>query len=240
MVIRALFLDVGDTLVYPHPSSSEVIAESCRAGGIQVTAEQVATAERAIGPRVRQRLAQGPLYSISAESSERFWTWVYDQLLSELRVPEARRLALAQTFHRRFNTVETWRLYPEALPALEAIHARREQRGLVCGVLSNWEDWLEALLTHLDIDRYFDFLVISSTEQVEKPAPAIFQRALERAGTRPEEAMHVGDSLQADVQGAQRAGIRAVLLDRRGSYTPEQVPGATIIRSLEAFPALLD
>lgn len=240
MPFRAVFLDVGDTLVYPHPSSAEIMAEICAAHGVEVSPEGIEAAERTVGPRIDSRRAEGPLYSISGERSRRFWTWVYGEILAELGVPPGRHAELGQLFHRRFNTLETWRLFPDALPALEAIHERRESHGLVCGVLSNWEDWLETLLTHLDLDRYFDFAVVSASVQLEKPDPAIFRTALDRAGVAPEEAMHVGDSLSADVRGAQAAGVHPVLLDRRRRYTPDQIADATIISSLAELPALLD
>jgi len=53
---------------------------------------------------------------------------------------------------------------------------------------------------------------------VEKPDPRIFQRALERAGARPETTLHVGDLFHTDVVGARGAGLRAVLLDLGGLY----------------------
>jgi HAD superfamily hydrolase (TIGR01549 family) len=49
-----------------------------------------------------------------------------------------------------------------------------------------------------------------------KPHHEIFDEALKRAGCRPEEAIHIGDSLEGDVIGALKAGIPAVLLDRKG------------------------
>ncbi len=240
MPVRAVFLDVGETLVYPHPSSAEIMAEICATRGLELAPEQIEAAERAVGPRIVSRQAEGPLYSISAENSRRFWTWVYGEILAELEVPEPGWPELSELFHRRFNALETWRLFPDALPALEAIHERRERRGLVAGVVSNWEDWLETLLTHLDIDRYFDFVVVSATAQLEKPDPAIFRAALDRAGVEPAEALHVGDSLSADVRGASAAGVRPVLLDRRRRHTREQVGDATVIFSLAELPALLD
>ena len=239
MSVRAIFLDVGDTLVYPHPSSAEIMAEICAARGVTLTPERIEAAERAVGPRIVSRRAQGPLYSISGENSRRFWTWVYGEIFAELDVPEARRAELGELFHRRFNALETWRLFPDALPALEAIHERRERHGLISGVVSNWEDWLETLLVHLDIDRYFDFVVVSATAQLEKPDPAIFRAALERAAVSPAEAIHVGDSLTADVRGARAAGIHPVLLDRRHRYTPDQAGDATVIYSLRELPPLL-
>lgn len=239
MSLRALFFDVGETLVYAHPSSAEIMAEVCREAGLPVVAEAVEQAEAQVAPRIAARQASGELYSISPESSERFWTWVYDQILAELQVPQAARSDLARRFHERFSRLETWRLFPDVRPTLEALRARR-QSGLVVGVISNWEDWLEALLVQLEIHHYFDFLTISAGVRLEKPDPRIFQAALQRAGARPEEALHVGDSLHADVGGARTAGITPVLIDRRGRYSPAQADGAIIIRSLDAVLPLLD
>jgi FMN phosphatase YigB (HAD superfamily) len=77
-------------------------------------------------------------------------------------------------------------------------------------------------------------------EGLEKPDPAIFRAALERAGVTPAEAIHVGDSPSADVHGAHAAGIRPILLDRRRRYTVDEVGDATVIDSLAELPALLD
>jgi putative hydrolase of the HAD superfamily len=243
--LKAVFLDVGETLVYAHPSSQEIMAAICVEAGFEITAAQIEAAESKVWPRLQARQADAPLYSISAENSRRFWTSFYDQLLAELAVPQAAvpqaaRGAIAAAMHERFSTLQTWRLYPDALPALEAIHERRERDGLTAGVVSNWEDWLETLLTHLEVHRYFDFFVISSAEQMEKPDPAIFRRALERANVPPDQALHVGDSLHADVGGARAAGVRPVLLDRRGRYAPDQTGDVTVIRSLAELPPLLD
>jgi putative hydrolase of the HAD superfamily len=49
-----------------------------------------------------------------------------------------------------------------------------------------------------------------------KPAPAIFHAALEAAGCRPDQAVHIGDSLTHDIAGAQGVGIRSIWLNRRG------------------------
>ena len=61
--------------------------------------------------------------------------------------------------------------------------------------------------------------------------------ALEQSGVTAAEAVHVGDSITSDVEGAQAVGIRPVLLDRSGSLTPP--PGVPVLRSLSDLPALL-
>src|SRR5207248_10470981 len=95
MAIRAVFLDVGETLVYAHPSSAEIMAEICVAAGFPISSEQVEAAEQIVWPRMQREQPGQPLYSISAENSLRFWTSFYVQLLAELPVPEASRSALA-------------------------------------------------------------------------------------------------------------------------------------------------
>jgi putative hydrolase of the HAD superfamily len=240
--VRALFLDVGETLVYPHPSAAEITAGVCVEAGFPVAVERIEAAEATIGPRVleKQRAAT-ELYSVSMENSRRFWTWVYGELLHELQAPESLRPEIANRLHERFNTLETWRLYEDTIPVLEALQEHR-RAGLAMGIISNWEDWLDSLLSHLDLDRYFDFAIISAGVQLEKPDPAIFHAALDKAGVAPGEAMHVGDSVHADVEGALGVGIHPVLLDRRGRYAerPDRLPeGATVIRSLTELAPLL-
>lgn len=232
---RAVFFDVGETLVYAHPSAEEIMAGICRKWGAAVTPQEIDRALSKTAPQVAQRQRAEP-YSISRESSDRFWQWVYTLVLAEVGVPEQERPALARRLHERFSALETWRLYPDTVPALQALYAQ----GLVLGVVSNWEDWLETLLIRLEIDRYFSFLLSSASVRSEKPDAAIFQEALRLARVEPARALHVGDSLAADVSGARAVGIAPVLLDRRGRYRSERLDGFLRVESLAELPALLE
>jgi putative hydrolase of the HAD superfamily len=82
------------------------------------------------------------------------------------------------------------------------------------------EDQLRHLIELTDLGRYFDSLLSSEHAQSCKPAPAIFAEAIRRAGCRPAEALFVGDTLAADVAGANRAGLRSVLLWHRDDRDP--------------------
>ena len=66
---------------------------------------------------------------------------------------------------------------------------------------------------------------------MSKPSPAFFAAALERAGTEPGRAIHVGDSLAEDVEGALAAGLAAAWLQRTGTDQPP--PGVQAISSLD-------
>jgi putative hydrolase of the HAD superfamily len=83
--------------------------------------------------------------------------------------------------------------------------------------------------------------VYSSDEGVAKPHPAIFRAALARLGVAPEQAVYVGDRLQADVAGAHGARMRAVLIEVPGrlEQDPKIVPDA-LIRELSELPGALE
>jgi HAD superfamily hydrolase (TIGR01549 family) len=98
---------------------------------------------------------------------------------------------------------------PDAVPALTLARTR----GLRTGVISNSNGMIKRILADLGLLPFVDFVLDSQEEGVEKPDPAIFERALARAGVAASEAAYVGDLYSIDVLGARRAGLSAVLLD---------------------------
>ncbi|MEA2640180.1 MAG: putative hydrolase of the superfamily [Chloroflexota bacterium] len=239
--IRAVFFDVGGTLAYPHPSFHGLMAEVCQAHGLMVTPEDAAHAEVGVWEKIARREDAGRGYSASFERSREFWLWVYRTFLEDLGFPEAAQSPLPERLWQTFTRLESYRLFEDSLPTLQAVSGR----GLILGVISNWEEWLERLIAGLGIAEFFDVVVISGVHGIEKPDPAIFQLALEKAGVRPEEAIHIGDSPRDDVEGALAVGMRAVLLDRKQAglmptWGQKNAMGAaTTVRSLLELPALL-
>jgi len=102
------------------------------------------------------------------------------------------------------------RLYPDALPALEALR----EMGMPLAVLSNFGRHLTDTLAHFDLLRFFDFVVISAEVGLAKPDPRIFDLVVERSGAPRERLLYVGDHLGDDIEGATGAGLDAVLIDR--------------------------
>jgi putative hydrolase of the HAD superfamily len=100
--------------------------------------------------------------------------------------------------------------FPEVPGALRELRAL----GLRLVVVSNWDVSLHERLAETGLAPLVDGAVASAEVGAAKPDPAIFVAALELAGVRPEEALHVGDSPVEDGEGARAAGMRAVLLGR--------------------------
>ncbi|HEY7531848.1 MAG TPA: HAD-IA family hydrolase, partial [Nitrospiraceae bacterium] len=131
-----------------------------------------------------------------------------------------------------FENSSSWLLFPETLSVL----TRLRQHGFELGIVSNFDSRLFTVLRGLGIEQLLDTVTISSLAQAAKPAPKIFQVALEKHAAEPREAVHVGDSLRDDVEGAAKAGLTGVLLDRKGTGKTSDVP---VIRTLdELFPLL--
>jgi putative hydrolase of the HAD superfamily len=91
---------------------------------------------------------------------------------------------------------------------------RGRARLAVCSNFSHTET-ARAVLERAGLLAHFDAVVISMDLGIRKPRPEIFRAALESLGAAPEETLHVGDDLEADVAGAAALGVRSVWLTRR-------------------------
>lgn len=232
--LRAVFLDIGDTVMRPNPSWEHVYAIAFEEYGVGVEVDALRAALR------RAYHHGGFGFDAAFEASE---------ASSFARTMEIDRAALAdlgvapmpESFFRRlselFMVTSNWHVFPDARPALEALRSRR----LVVGAVSNWVWQLPELLHALDLVSHFDLIAASSRIGYEKPHPGIFEWALAQAGVRPAEALHVGDHLDADVEGARRLGIEPVLIDRRERFTAGDLPaGVPLIRSLAELIPIVD
>lgn len=101
---------------------------------------------------------------------------------------------------------EDIKLFNDVLPALKALRAK-----YTIGLLSNGNSYPE----RCGLEGIFQFIVFSQDHGVEKPNPRLFQIAVEKAGCSKQKLLHVGDSLQDDVVGANNAGIKCVWLNRK-------------------------
>lgn len=122
--------------------------------------------------------------------------------------------------------------YPDAEPALRELSAA----GIRTVVVSNWDASLHARLQETGLAELVDGAVASAEIGAAKPDRAIFAAALELAGT--DDAWHVGDTVEADVEGALAAGLRPVLIVREGSRP--RLDGVEVIETLAELLPLIE
>lgn len=231
-MIEVVFFDAGETILHPHPSFPELFASVCNARGCSVTSDEVASVQSRLAPHLvdlaeDSGAERGP--SLSPEDSRTFWTYLYRRLLGELGMENDE---LAEELYRTFSSTSSYRLFDDTLPVLNELQAG----GYRLGLISNFDGWLENLLVELDVGKLFDVTVISGVEGVEKPDPAIYRLALERAAVEPQQALHVGDSPALDIEPALEVGMHAVLIDRARHYSDDSHRSIT---SLEPLPEIV-
>ncbi|CCD36713.1 putative HAD family hydrolase [Candidatus Paraburkholderia kirkii UZHbot1] len=101
--------------------------------------------------------------------------------------------------------------------AHQAVKALRSQ-GVRAGVISNTDGTVQTLLDRHGWMGLFEVVIDSGVVGMQKPDPRIFEMALARVGVNANEALYVGDLPSVDVQGANDAGLRAVLYDPYDLY----------------------
>lgn len=121
-------------------------------------------------------------------------------------------------------------LFPDVQPTLEVL-ANRYQ----LAVLTNGN----ADVRRLGLADYFQFALCAEELGVGKPDPLPFREALRRAGVEANQAVHVGDHPQDDIQGARAAGLRAVWYNPRRCAWPDAIEPEAQIHRLDQLPALL-
>ena len=232
--LRAVFLDIGDTIMRPNPSWEHVYALAFEEFGVTVEIEELRSALRSAYHHGGWGMEGG--FEPSQETSFRRTIAIDAAAIAALGLepmPDAffRRLA------ELFMVTSHWHIFPDAYPALVALKGR----GLTVAAVSNWVWNLPELLHALDLVRQFDFIAASARIGFEKPDRRIFEWALAQAAVPPSAVIHVGDHLDADVEGALGVGIGAVLIDRAERYRPGEMPdGVPLIRSLDELLPIVD
>jgi HAD superfamily hydrolase (TIGR01549 family) len=94
--------------------------------------------------------------------------------------------------------------------AVDLLEALKDRYKL--GIIANQSPGSEDRLRGHGIRDYFSFVLASAEEGISKPDPAIFLRALDRAGCSPEKAVMVGDRIDNDVRPAKQLGLKTIRL----------------------------
>ena len=109
------------------------------------------------------------------------------------------------------------------------------------GIISNFAipECVHKLLKTHDLDKLFDAVVVSGAVNKRKPSPEIFERTLKALGVSASETVFVGDTLDADIEGAKAVGMKAVYIERRIEKVEQVRPDQTI-KSLSELPMVLE
>jgi len=129
------------------------------------------------------------------------------------------------------------RIDENAEEALKKLHVRYK-----LGIVSNFAipECVSKLLQRHGLDVFFDVVIVSAAVNKRKPSPEIFQKALEKLGVSASDAVFVGDTVDADIQGAKSAGMKTIFLERRPQKDVVQACPDQTIKSLSELSTVLE
>jgi putative hydrolase of the HAD superfamily len=209
--IKAVFLDVGGVL---HLPSHAIVTRALRRAGVHPEAELL---DRAHYAGVAA-LVDWP------DGEDGIWTAYEEAYVRSLGAPEECVPDAVEELDIAFREPGMWsRLAPGAMVGLRFLHAVSEKLGVQLAIVSNSDGTLEDRLRNEGICQVgkgsgvpMTVVIDSGAVGVAKPDPAIFTIALDACSVAPDRALHIGDTVGADVDGARAAGIRPLHLDPYG------------------------
>ena len=171
----------------------------------------------------------------------------FDRFLAgEISFEEQRRRRVRETLDDGLTDAEAERLFQVYIDAYEsawvlhddALRCLDELAGFPLGVVSNGQSAQQrAKLARLGIAGRFAHVTISQDCGAAKPDPRIFRHACAACGVEPGAAVYVGDRYEVDAEGARRAGLIGIWLDRDRAASLRHM--GPVIRSLIELPALV-
>ena len=204
MVIRAVILDFGGTLASGRIDWDEyhqAVQTLLNGMGFPVNQKDV---KKAMGASL------GELEKVRSRGLEMTFEEVYGSALSKMGLlPDEE---IIESIHLLFKRHYVSIFYPCTEEVLERL-AERYRVALISNTMS---DQPRLMLEEAGLDRHFEVIVCSRDLGVRKPNPEIFEHVLGRLGIDGEEAVHVGDSVEADMEGAVNSGVTPIWIKSPG------------------------
>ncbi|HCE4569842.1 TPA: HAD-IA family hydrolase [Vibrio parahaemolyticus] len=236
-MLKAIFFDMDETLC--GTSQADKAAGQKFAAWIQQTYPQVSDPQAFL-----QRYLQGVYKKLNAE---------FPQLVALLPDENAFRCGLIQTILAEDG------IHIDAEQAQQAQHYFDSARMGAFTFFPGVKEMLTDLRKHYKLvvitngpifsqhpklkatqmDEWVDHIIVGGEEPEEKPAASIFQKALNLVDVKPEEALHIGDSLAADIAGANNMGILSVWVNATGASNPTEITPNFEIRETVELKELL-
>ena len=158
--------------------------------------------------RILSHIPKAQYVSRFIELDNRGYVWkdkVYQQLISEFNIPSVTWEELLQDY------IDNFKYHCVGFPHLREMLEELKNNKIALGMITNgYGQFQMDNIKALDIEKYFDVILVSEWEGIKKPNPQIFMNALEKLNVEPSESVFIGDHPENDVKGAQNVGMKGI------------------------------
>jgi len=217
MRFKAVLFDLGGTLI-KTAEVPEIFRRILAVYGVKVDFGQILKAHRA-------NEKEFDFEAGVAESGMAFWHNWNMAIVKRLGVGRDVQL-LARKISELWWDYADLQFYPDVVGTLAQLRVKQVKTGIVTNGLR--EDY-EKVLQKLEAASYFDINVGADSCKTAKPDERIFLYAAQKLQLRPAEILFVGDSIEKDYEGARKAGLKPLLIDReeRGLKNVDSIKNLT-------------
>jgi putative hydrolase of the HAD superfamily len=232
-----LLFDLGGTLMHARGEWEAIHRRGDEALVNDLIGNNIALDSRAFRERLHEYYAQR-----DKDHQETTYHFVLHELLNEMGYVDVTETVIRSALDALYSVTQTnWLLEDDSLSTLQLLKTNNYR----LGILSNAGDDkdVQELVEGFGVREYFDFVLTSATCFYRKPHPRAFELALAHWNIQPEESVMIGDSLEADIQGAQSLNMRTIWITRRAQFSEagrQRIKPDFSVRALKELPPTLE
>ncbi|MBK8823874.1 MAG: HAD family hydrolase [Anaerolineales bacterium] len=214
--IRHILFDLGGTLMHARGDWDSPLKRADQALTDKLLEHDIKLDSSTFRANLRQYYAQR-----DQDFRETTYHFVLRELLKGLGYAEVDESVLRSALDAMYSiTQSNWILEEDTLAAIQKLKSNNYHLGIFSNAGDDKD--VQELIEGFGIRSYFDFVLTSATCYYRKPHARAFEIALAQWSISPEDAIMVGDSLQADIFGAKNLNMQTIWITRRAQFTADE------------------
>lgn len=214
--IRYILFDLGGTLMRARGDWRPVYQRADQALADSLSAHHIELDAKIFRARLHQYYEQR-----DKDLAEITYHFILRELLRELGYIEVAESILRSALDAMYSITQTnWELEDDAYATIQKLKSQNYHLGIFSNAGDDQD--VQELIENFGVRPYFDFALTSAACYYRKPHPRAFEIALAQWNIEPAEAAMIGDSLQADINGAKKLGMQTIWITRRAEFTADE------------------
>jgi 2-haloalkanoic acid dehalogenase type II len=214
--IRHILFDLGGTLMHARGDWLPIFERADQALTNKLREHHITLDTKIFRARMHEYYAQR-----DKDFQETTYHFVLRELLKELGYVDVAESVVRSALDAMFSVTQSnWVLEDDARGIIQKL----KSSGYHLGIYSNAGDDQDVrdLVKKFGIHSHFDFVLTSAACYYRKPHARAFEIALAQWSIPPEDAVMIGDSLEADIFGAKNLGMKTIWITRRAKFAADE------------------